>query len=202
MKNGFLTSFLKTTKLQIKHLYFLTFLLIGSINAENKKSASSLSISYGFSGTIYHNEYGTEANTINDICIGYNFHKIFTAGLIWSLDNTYPGYVANGRYIPGYGLLIGLRYNDTTQIRPFLNLKYVYSGHVREYKIENGVESDINMTIQRLSLEIGTRIAIYKGFGVKLAYNLFLYKAGDDFSKQFEKLLGITFYLDYTIKFW
>jgi hypothetical protein len=167
--------------------------------AENVKS-SSIHLSYGLSGLMNSDKYGYEAKTIQEINIGYNLFNFFSAGIVLSEDNTFPDSIKSENSYFGYGSTIGFCLIDSNRIQPFLNLKYVYSGHILKYQIVNGNNSNkVDVTLQRFSIELGTTIIVFKGFGAELGYNLFLYKSGSSFSDQFENLLGMMIGLVYLI---
>jgi hypothetical protein len=184
-----------------KSLVIIIILFISiAVNAELNRDSRTLNISYGFSGSIYADEYSSTAEIINELSLMYNY-KIIFAGVVFSYENSLPQYISDNEYYFGTGMKMGIGCNDTSKIDPFVSLKYIYSGHINKTKILNEKEiENIDIILQRLSLEFGTKIKILKFLGIGLSYNLNLYKSGCKFSDQFENLLGIMLHLNFTIR--
>ncbi|HAJ79210.1 MAG TPA: hypothetical protein DCO75_05515 [Fibrobacteres bacterium] len=180
-------------KLKNAIVSLLAILLSISINTDGEEQ-SSFDISYGYAGTFISGKNYFESNAIHDFSCGFIIPQYLILGVSCSIDNTFK--INPKKSITGFGPFVGagLWYSG---VQPFILLKYKYFGISKNYQINSNELIYSKINIQNLSIELGSRITLYKHLCIKTAYNLFLYKAGQTFSDQFETLCGIFFYIDY-----
>jgi hypothetical protein len=182
------------TKMNLIKYFILVQLFISSSFAFEPKIDAGLSFSGSFIKSANMEADGQIALT------GYvDFLPVdwISGGVIFTWDRKYVDGIASAdTRLFGSGIKFGIRYPEPKYFQPYAEIGYLNFGRRRTYKLEDNISVASEQVLQRFFLSIGSRLPIFKVFGITISYQFKLYETISDFSDQFQNMMGIGIGID------